>query len=71
MVKRKVIEDSDDDDHAEASPPTQSPPVLAEHDSSAIPEDKTPGAPDTLQQSAAPSTASTGQCLPLSQFVSL
>lgn len=54
MAKRRVIEDSDDEDNTEGTPPPK--PAAG---SSAVDLENSPGQ-ESVQQSAAPSTGSTG-----------
>ena len=60
MGKRKVIEDSDDEDGADTTPPPQSPHGNPQHSTCTEPENEITMVPDHLDPSAGPSTASTG-----------
>lgn len=60
MGKRKVIEDSDDEDGADTTPPPQSPHRNSQHSTHTEPENEMAMVPDHLDPSAGPSTASTG-----------
>ena len=60
MGKRKVIEDSDDEDGADTTPPPQSPHGNPQHSTCIEPENEMTMVPDHLDPSAGPSTASTG-----------
>ena len=60
MGKRKVIEDSDDEDGADTTPPPQSLHGNLEHSTYTEPENEMTMVPDHLDPSAGPSTASTG-----------
>lgn len=60
MGKRKVIEDSDDEDGAHTTPPPQSPHGNPQHSTCIEPENEMSMVPDHLDPSAGPSTASTG-----------
>ena len=63
MGKRKVIEDSDDEDGADTPPPPQFPLKTLQHSTYIEPENETMTVPDHLDPSAGPSTASTGPAL--------
>ena len=60
MGKRKVIEDSDDEDGADTTSPTQYPLTTPQHSTCIEPENEMMTIPDYLDPSAGPSTASTG-----------
>ena len=60
MGKRKVIEDSDDEDGADTTPPPQSPHGTPQYSPCIEPENEMTMVPDHLDPSAGPSTASTG-----------
>ena len=60
MGKRKVIEDSNDEDGADTTPPPQSPHRNPQHSTYIEPENDMVMVPDHLDPSAGPSTASTG-----------
>ena len=60
MGKRKVIEDSDDEDAADTPPPPQFPLTTPRHRTYIEPENEIMTIPDHLNPSAGPSTASTG-----------
>ena len=60
MGKRKVIEDSDDEDGAYTTPPPQSPHGNPQHSTCIELENEMAMIPDHLDPSAGPSTASTG-----------
>lgn len=63
MGKRKVIEDSDDEDGADTTPPPQLPLKTPQHSTCIEPENEITMVPDHLDPSAGPSTASTGLAL--------
>ena len=60
MGKRKVVEDSDDEDSTDGVPPHRSPPKNSEYYSSIRLENGIVMAPDDLQHLEGLSTASTG-----------
>ena len=60
MGKRKVIEDSDDEDGADTTPPPKFPLENPQRSTCIEPENEMTTVPDHLDQSAGPSTASTG-----------
>ena len=60
MGKRKVIEDSDDEDGADTTPPPQFPVKIPQHSACTEPGNEMVMVPDYLNPSAGPSTASTG-----------
>ncbi|KAL2044270.1 hypothetical protein N7G274_002975 [Stereocaulon virgatum] len=59
MTERKVIEDSDEDDNAEAISPPESLPATSEQTLTTVTDDGASITADILQRSASPSTAST------------
>jgi len=60
MTKRKVIEDSDDDDNAETTPPRRPKVGLSEADAPTVLDIENSLKGDYLDQLADPSTGSTG-----------
>ena len=62
MTKRKVIEDSDDEEHAEATPPRQSATGLSDITLSTIVSLDGSSTQELPEQIADPSTSSTGSC---------
>ena len=60
MGKRKVIEDSDDEDGADTTPPPQFPVKTPQHSTCSEPGNEMMMVSDHLDPSAGPSTASTG-----------